>query len=213
MPPIIRRNGNKFLDYVNPKRQRKKVIKGLKSSKLFGGDDSLFKSLLAQTDFYVEVGCGQSTVYALENYKLKGVVAIDSSKEWLQIVNEVASNEVLITHHSDFGPLGRWGRPQSYSKIDAVLNYSSAIFKYFEPDLILIDGRFRVYCFLYACLFGQPGLKILFDDYHGRDHYRIVERFIKPVESCGRQALFILDTEFDKKGAEVMLKKFEFVMD
>ena len=33
------------------------------------------------------------------------------------------------------------------------------------PDLILIDGRFRVCCFLSSLKYGNVGTKILFDDY------------------------------------------------
>jgi hypothetical protein len=37
-----------------------------------------------------------------------------------------------------------------------------------KPDLVLIDGRFRLACFLHPLLAAAPGTPILFDDYTNR---------------------------------------------
>ena len=213
IPPIFLELRNKFLDEIISNRFEKRILKNLRKSTLFNGNDAMFKQMIQNASEYVEVGCGQSTIFALNNSNVETVVAIDTSKQWLEFVNSVSKKSNLIIHHSDFGPLGDWGRPKGYDQISQIHDYTSAMFKYCNPDLILIDGRFRVYCFLYACVNGKPGTKIIFDDYYGRPHYHIVEDIIKPIDSCGRQALFHLNPDIDRIKAKDLMTKFEFVMD
>ena len=213
IPPVVLKLRQKFLNVLIPNRIKKEIIKNLHKSTLFNGNDAMFKLMIQNASEYVEVGCGQSTVFALNNPNIKKVVAIDTSEHWLELVNSVSKNSKLTIHHSDFGELGAWGRPKGYNQISKIHDYSSAMFKYCNPDLILIDGRFRVYCFLYACVNGKPGTNIIFDDYYGRDYYHIVEDIIKPIDSCGPQALFHLDPDVDRIKAKDLMTKFEFVMD
>lgn len=49
----------------------------------------------------------------------------------------------------------------------------------------MIDGRFRVACFLYSLLCAETGTVILFDDYSLRFRYHLVEDFCPKVESHG----------------------------
>jgi hypothetical protein len=62
-----------------------------------------------------------------------------------------------------------------------------------EPDLVLIDGRFRAGCFLATYLRHKKPLRILFDDYEDRTAYHVVERLVKPTKMAGRMAAFDLD--------------------
>ena len=59
-----------------------------------------------------------------------------------------------------------------------------------SPDLVLIDGRFRVASFLVSALLAQEGCTILFDDYFDRPNYHVVEKYLKPVRKAGRMAEF-----------------------
>jgi hypothetical protein len=208
IPPLVLKWIIHFRDFVFPEYR---LIK-LKKELLFDGKDRMFKRELACAEIYVEVGCGQSTVFACKQAHILHVVAIDTSSDWLKLVSIACNDEKLILHHSDFGTLGNWGRPLSYWKIHSVRDYTAGIFKHHQPDLVLIDGRFRVYCFLYCCVFGREGIRIIFDDYVGRN-YNIVESVILPKEIYGRQALFVLDDSFDRVQAKVLLDKFEYVMD
>ena len=60
----------------------------------------------------------------------------------------------------------------------------------FTPDLILVDGRFRVACALVTTreLRHLPGTTLLIDDYAGRPHYHEVERFAELLAMHGRMA-------------------------
>jgi len=62
-----------------------------------------------------------------------------------------------------------------------------------QPDLVLIDGRFRAACFITTCLFTKQPVTIIFDDYVERPSYHVVEELAKPVEITGRMARFEIE--------------------
>jgi hypothetical protein len=77
----------------------------------------------------------------------------------------------------------------------------------------LVDGRFRVCCFLTSLKYAEPGTKIIFDDYFNRPQYYLVEEYLKPVEKCNRQALFVKpsDTDLDMAALDRAIDQFQFV--
>ena len=215
VPPFIMDLRKKILDRIIPNRQLKKNIKNLKDSSLFSGNDRLFKELIRTSKIYAEIGCGQSTVYvcSLSNEAPEEIICVDSSNEWLKLIASLAIKRQPVLHHVDFGVLSQWGRPISYDNIEKVEEYASIIFKEASPDLILIDGRFRVYCFCVCLRLAKPGTKILFDDYVIRPHYSIIENIIKPIETCGRQALFVRPNKINLNEVDLMIRNFKYVMD
>jgi hypothetical protein len=64
------------------------------------------------------------------------------------------------------------------------------------PDLILVDGRFRVACVLESVRQAQlrgARTTILVDDYDMRPAYHVVEKHLGAPERIGRSALFRVD--------------------
>ena len=82
-----------------------------------------------------------------------------------------------------------------------------------KPDLVLIDGRFRVACFLHSLLAADAGTPLLFDDYTNRPHYHLVEEFCPIAQSEGRQALFRVPEELDREVIGRELEGFLMVRD
>ena len=80
------------------------------------------------------------------------------------------------------------------------------------PDLVLIDGRFRVLCFLTTIKFAPEGCKILFDDYNNRPFYHVVEEFCPKIDTCGRQALFEVSLPAKEKISEALIQSFQYVI-
>ena len=155
------------------------AIRRLRSKGLFGGDDALFKEEVKKVDLYGEYGCGKSTVWVLNN-TLANVIAVDTSKEWVAAVNKdnKSNNERLNIHYSNLGDVSGWGRPLSYKKMDSFFEYTDFIWRQKKsPKLVIVDGRFRVCCFLTSLKFAEEGTKILFDDYANRPHYHFVEKY------------------------------------
>ena len=184
---------------------------------LFEGDDKLFKKLAHNATVYGEYGCGTSTSWVLHNTDCE-ILSVDTSNYW---VNETLKNSAnmasrLSISFVDLGKLGNWGRPLSYEKKNSFLQYVDAIWEHKKnPDFVLIDGRFRVCCFLNSLKKAKQGTFILFDDYLHRQHYHVVEHFLKPVKIFGRQALFVVPekTEIDMDKLETEIMRFLYVFD
>ena len=181
---------------------------------LFDGDDLLFKKLITSSKTYGEYGVGKSTRWVLNNSQAS-ILAVDSSQAWIDVVrtgNETAKR--LDIQWIDLGTLGWAGRPVSYERRDQFWAYIESIWNRDQrPDLVLVDGRFRVACFLYSLVTGAPGTQLLFDDYTDRPEYHLVEEFIKPVQTCGRQALFIIPEQLDQPLILTTARQFSYVMD
>jgi len=175
-----------------------------------------FKDLLKPTDIYAEYGCGDSTIWVSTN-TLCPILSVDSSLEWIKKVKiRCPSSKSILLHHADLGQVGDWGRPLSYEKCDQFTDYTDWIWMQKQsPSFVLLDGRFRVCCFLTCLLFAREGTKILFDDYLDRKYYHFVERLLKPSETRGTQALFIVPhpEKLDFKAIKNGIDSFRFVFD
>jgi hypothetical protein len=91
------------------------------------------------------------------------------------------------------GDVGSWGYPTTYIRQNFFTDYTDYLWNQIEkPNVVLIDGRFRVCCFLTSLKFAEEGTQILFDDYIIQAHYHFVEKYLSPIKVCGRQCLFIV---------------------
>ena len=116
-------------------------------------------------------------------------------------------------HHANLGDVGRFGRPLSYE--DRLL---FGLYDFLQaqktPNLVLVDGRFRVCCFLTSLKFAEEGTKILFDDYTNRLYYHFVKN-TSAVLKCGRQCMFVVPSkaEIDMVELDKDIVSFRNVMD
>jgi hypothetical protein len=159
----------------------------------------LLTSRLSESACFMEYGAGGSTILAGE-LGVSTVYSVESDRGFLDAVKgavaETASGPTLIDHYVDIGPTAEWGNPKDSSKAANWPLYASSIWCRIleggsaQPDLVLIDGRFRVACFLATLHFSKPGTTILFDDYHDRPNYHVVEKYLKPINRAGRMAEF-----------------------
>ena len=157
-----------------------------------------FEERLRAAKVYLEYGSGASTVRACE-LGVPEVHTVETSREFLDgVLKDCAAIECkskIHAHFVDIGPTKAWGYPVSRAESGRWPAYSSSAWdalnaKNKNPDLILVDGRFRVSAFLYSLMMCQPGTTILFDDYRNRSHYHCVEKIIKPINFHGRMAEF-----------------------
>ena len=185
---------------------------------LFGGEDALFKSAIANARVYGEYGCGASTTWVLSHTPVE-VLAVESTRYWAEKVEQSVDTDDLQRariHYVDLGEVKHFGRPISYEKRTDFSIYTDWIWEQsLKPDVVLIDGRFRVCCFLTTLKSANPGTKVLFDDYVNRPHYHIVEKYLERSQSCGRQCLFIVPDPdlIDYDGLEAEIRNFRHVMD
>ena len=157
-----------------------------------------FQHVMGECRCYLEYGSGGSTVYAATVAKVPMIISIESDKIWFEkVVRSIApyTNGGRFLHYCDIGPVGPWGMPVDRSKVENYWQYFTlpwriAFQNNCAPDVVLIDGRFRVASFLFSLISARVGTTILFDDYLDRKEYFVVERFSPIVDAKGRMALF-----------------------
>lgn len=111
-----------------------------------------------------------------------------------RVLSHPESTEILAL---DMGITGEWGMPMFFSKKKG-LRYAKAPFERLgarSPDLILVDGRYRVACALetaaHTARVGSSS-KMLVDDYDGRPAYHILEQYLGSPDRIGRAAMFVV---------------------
>lgn len=146
----------------------------------------------------LEYGSGGSTVLAAEMAG-KTIFSVESDPAWLAMMqawfaaNPPASAPVL--HHADIGPTRDWGHPVDESGFRRWPGYALSVWDrpdFRHPDVVLVDGRFRVACLLTTAFRITRPVTVLFDDYAGRRTYHGVEEFLRPSALIGRMARFDL---------------------
>jgi hypothetical protein len=167
----------------------------------FDSDQSTqwFLSKLAGATRYLEFGTGGSTYQAAK----LGIdfVAVDSDAEFLDAVRQKINSDGYrrdnqVLRHADIGKTGAWGRP--YGRVD---DARLAAFRAYSdpppqssaaqlPDLVLVDGRFRIACALKSLnmLWDAKGWTIVVDDYVGRPRYHVIAEYAE-VSQVGRMAV------------------------
>ena len=146
----------------------------------------------------LEYGSGGSTVLASEMTG-KTVFTVENDKRWMRALqaylDQAGTASPVHLHFVSIGKIGKWGRPRNNDGCQRYHHYPNRIWdhpEFQQPDLVLIDGRFREACFYTTMLRCVRKTVVLFDDYVDRPSYQRVEQFAKPVEIRGRMAKFEL---------------------
>jgi hypothetical protein len=170
-----------------------------------------------QANSIFEYGSGGSTVLASEMGG-KTIYSVESDSNWadslkdyLKLSSTTLSMPQIV--HIDIGPTTVWGHPKDTAHWMKFKNYPLAPWVqtagFAHPDIVLIDGRFRVACFLISVFMCQQRMKILFDDYIGRDKYARVEKVLKPSTFIGRMAVFdIIPTDIKRENISLLADAF-----
>jgi hypothetical protein len=174
-----------------------------------------FQEKLKVAKIYLEYGSGASTVRACE-LGVPETHTVETSRDFLNGVLKdcaaIDSKAKISAHFVDIGPTKAWGYPVSRAKSGQWPAYCSLAWEALHaedknPDLILVDGRFRVAAFLYSLMMCKVGTSILFDDYSNRHRYHSVEEIIKPIAMHGRMAEFRKTEELNYKSALPLLTR------
>lgn len=142
-----------------------------------------------QASNILEYGSGGSTILAAS--KGKTVVSTESSAPWLiELMGSYKERKLpgdIIPIFCDIGETKAWGHPKDETRWKSWPAYPINAWKYcldnkINPDLVLIDGRFRVACFIASCINTTTPMRILFDDFVERPHYHIVKSIVEPSQ-------------------------------
>jgi hypothetical protein len=160
----------------------------------------VFEQLLENSQLYMEYGSGGSTVLAATLGKT--FVSVESdigfSKTLADRIAPLKGSGNIVP--VNIGTTGAWGAPlftkPNVDRLELWKKYITAPWSRLQPgttpDLVLIDGRFRVACALFTLiqLRGKKTATILFDDYGDRQNYHVVEKFADLEKMAGRMAVF-----------------------
>lgn len=145
----------------------------------------------------LEYGSGGSTVMAAELGA--EVWAVESDAGWARrmqdwfAANPAAGRARVL--HADIGPTKAWGHPADDSHFRHWPDYPQAVWEHADfphPDVVLVDGRFRLACFLTVAFRILRKVTLFFDDYRGRAAYHAAETLAPPSRMIGRMARFDL---------------------
>ena len=131
----------------------------------------LFESILTCSMRYLEFGCGGSTYVAASLVK-KSIISVDSSSEWLEKVRQ-ASRIGTWSHSTSVGSRGH----RAHDRVGSAIRYSSSqsVARHYrnvwtrsdssDADLYMVDGRFRVACFMQILLHCRRNALIMIHDF------------------------------------------------
>lgn len=176
------------------------------------------RQIYSSANNILEYGSGGSTVIASE-MQGKRIFTVENDLAWADKMRRYIAQEPhpspAIIHSVDTGPTAAWARPVDDSGWRNFHAYPLSVWDrddFVEPDVVLIDGRFRIACFVATFMKIKKPTTVLFDDYADRDYYHVVERLAKPVKIIGRMAHFeLVPTEIPRDQLTWMIDSFNHV--
>lgn len=147
----------------------------------------------------LEYGSGGSTRLGSQ-MPGKYILSVESDRDWARnLRREIAASKPrspVTIYHADIGVTADWGRVVDERGWRQYHRYPNSIWDepfFRHPDVILIDGRFRVACLMTAVLRIERPVLVLFDDYEDRTKYQLAEAVVRPQRLVGRMAEFRLE--------------------
>jgi hypothetical protein len=137
----------------------------------------------------LEFGSGGSTLLLAEF--AEQLISIESDKKFAAQLNkrlEDLNYSKASVIYANIGPTKSFGQPISclapiFKK--KYMNYARIfdnLDSQFNPDVVFVDGRFRVWCSIQACQKLDQNFILIVDDYFDRTEYHEIEKFLGPAK-------------------------------
>lgn len=144
----------------------------------------------------VEFGCGGSTRLAVE-HGISSIDSIESDPQWVRdltghpFLRPAIADKRLRLHHVDIGPVRAWGSPANRAHATKWRDYYGWIWNRLseKPDVVLVDGRWRVSCTIRAIV-EAPDATIVIHDFWERPHYHVVLGFLEHLATADTMGVF-----------------------
>ncbi|WP_425039330.1 hypothetical protein [Primorskyibacter sp. S187A] len=166
----------------------------------------------------LEYGSGGSTVVAAD-MPGKRVFSVESDADWAQMMHQwfaahpPAEGTEVDVLWSNIGKTKEWGHPVNHSEWRRYPRYAMGVWQqkgFEQPDVVLVDGRFRVGCALASAYLTEKPITILFDDFAPRESYHKVQEYLGPARMIGRMARFDVEPAPIPKSAWLKLTQFMY---
>jgi len=176
---------------------------------------SCYGSLLDHAREVVEFGSGGSTLYAVA-HGISRIVSVESDPAWIERLRKnaeivLAEKEGRLTLiHADVGPVAGYGEPADAAMSDKWPGYPLAPGNSCgRPDLLLVDGRFRVACIAQAVLHCKRTSLIVVHDFWKRPHYHEALNVLEWVSSAGSLGVF-RPRQWSSRKADNLFRRYRF---
>ncbi|KQT57209.1 hypothetical protein ASG52_03890 [Methylobacterium sp. Leaf456] len=159
---------------------------------------------------------GGSTIAAAKTVTGR-LYAVESDEAWIakvaETIGDSAAERKLL--YVDIGPTKKWGVPTTDICRDNFPKYSGAIAEsgIDDFDLCLVDGRFRVACFLQALRHLRRGSVVGIHDYRSRRKYHVAEQFGRIIAEAEDLTFFVHKPDLDKTALQDALDRYLYVHD
>lgn len=185
----------------------------------------LFNKYLSKSTNYFEFGSGGSTLYAIQN-NVNNIITVETDPKWIDIlkknkyiskkINDKKLEILYIDINCTWWHHVSWGkRKKPYTKnTENWIKYSKLIMKSsFTPDLILIDGRFRVASALESVKVMNDETYLLFHDYTMRTQYHVIEEFFNKIECVNTLQVFKKKNNISIDNLNNIIEKYRLIID
>lgn len=152
----------------------------------------------ARADTILEYGAGGSTVLAAD-LPGKHITSVESDRGWVRRMrrwfsaNPPAQGTSVDVVWADIGKTSDWGHPADEGDWRKFAHYPLGVWQRRvtpHPDVVLVDGRFRIGCALATAFNITRPVTLLFDDYTRHRGFRQVEEYLGAPTMTGRMARF-----------------------
>ncbi len=159
------------------------------------------RSAYAEASVILEYGSGGSTILAAE-MEGKRVTSVESDRGWARMMkqwfieNPPSRESQVDIRWVNIGETHDWGHPVTTERWRDYSDYPLGVWKTGatpHPDVVLVDGRFRVGCALATAFNIERPVTLLFDDYTRRKWMHEVEAFIGTPLIVGRMGVFHIE--------------------
>ncbi len=159
-------------------------------------ESAALREAYANAPVILEYGMGGTTIIAAETAG-HTVFSVESDHNWLTKMERWFANKppaaIVHLHYADIGPTSEWGHPASKKRLNRWSGYPISVWDrhdFLHPDVVLIDGRFRLACMLTTLFRIERATRVLVDDYIDRPGYKAIETLVGAPNLIGRMADF-----------------------
>lgn len=166
----------------------------------------------------LEFGCGGSTEIAAASSASK-IYCVESDGQWITECSQTPKikarleDSSLKFFHAFVGETVSYGRPANKDGLAQWPAYSCGVWSMINsdiPDVILIDGRFRMSCLLQSLL-RCTDVRILMHDFWSRPPYQEALQYTDVVESIAD--LVVLMPKSDVSLRHLAIRSVEYLLD
>ena len=192
---------------------------GVKDDIIFGDKDTaqFLKQKILNSKKFLEFGTGKTTILAskanIDHYSIESDKSFYFYMKKKNIKNILFYSLGFVSFYSY--PLFKNNIYKKFYKEKAKI-YASKIFErlnkdLFFPDLILVDGRFRVLCMLNIFLFLKSNnlnnTCVILDDFKDRPYYNEINSFFK-INLKGRLAICYVKDRISLENIKILIEKY-----